>query len=130
MEKKLQQKQLEMAELYQKKVKRRKNAARVPKIDFFESELACFIRISLPGVKDEDVSISFTDNNTLEIKGWVRPPEVKRGYNKVIAQEIFHGHFKRVFKLVTEVDTKSVRFENDNGILAVYIQKKSISAKG
>jgi HSP20 family molecular chaperone IbpA len=58
----------------------------------------------------------------LEIKGSVNPV-VPDQYHQPVVREIFVGPFKKSLRLPAKVNTSSVRFEYQGGILAVIADK-------
>lgn len=95
---------------------------RNPRVDLFETEREFIVRLSLPGVKRENLEINFTHQGYLEIKGIVTT-EAPMGVNKVIAQEIFQGPFYRLVRLPQSAQHQGLNFSYDNGILVIYIKK-------
>jgi HSP20 family protein len=95
---------------------------RSPKIDVFETYETYYIRLSLPGVKKENLSIHFNDRGDLEIKGKVvtDTPEKLRS---VISQEIYQGPFFRTVHIPRSTDKQKLKFNYNNGILEIYIDK-------
>ncbi|WP_456275197.1 Hsp20/alpha crystallin family protein [Bacillus sp. AK128] len=100
----------------------RKNEIRSPKVDLFETNQQYFLRLSLPGVKKENLKILLNEQGFLDISGKVVThfPEVTRN---IIVQEIFQGPFQRKVKIPGGVDKQSIKFHYDNGILEVYMAK-------
>lgn len=95
---------------------------RAPKVDLFETDHSYYLRLSLPGVKKENLDISITEQSILEIKGKVitnLPENIKN----IVFQEIYQGPFHRKIKIPKKIDKQSVRFSYNSGILEVYINK-------
>jgi HSP20 family protein len=95
---------------------------RTPKIDLYESENTYFIRISLPGVRKEELQIRFTSERYLEIKGRVKPV-VPVEFSENVMREIYQGPFRRIVNLPKAVDSSNLRFDYQGGILDIYIHK-------
>jgi HSP20 family protein len=105
-----------------KKTEKSKNEIRAPKVDLFETNQQYFLRLSLPGVKKENLKIFLNEQGLLEISGRVvtHLPEATKN---IIVQEIFQGPFQRKIKIPGTVDKQSIKFHYDNGILEVYMAK-------
>jgi HSP20 family protein len=95
---------------------------RAPKIDLHESEYTYFIRISLPGVRKDDLQIRFATESSIEIKGRVRPV-VPVEFSENVMKEIYQGPFRRIVNLPKAVDSSNLRFDYQGGILEIYIHK-------
>ncbi|MBM7663472.1 HSP20 family protein [Bacillus mesophilus] len=108
--------------LKNKKTENRKNEIRSPKVDLFETNQQYFLRLSLPGVRKENLKIFLNEQGILEISGRVvtHLPETTKN---IIVQEIFQGPFQRKVKIPDLVDKQSIKFHYDNGILEVYMAK-------
>ncbi|MFC4321538.1 Hsp20/alpha crystallin family protein [Litchfieldia salsa] len=97
-------------------------AVRTPRIDFVETENQYYIRLSIPGVKKENLEININQEGNLEIKGKVitiLPENTKN----IIFQEIYQGPFHRLIKIPNSIDKQSVQFSYNSGILEVSINK-------
>jgi HSP20 family protein len=95
---------------------------RTPKIDLYESENTYFIRISLPGVRKEELQLRFTSESSIEIKGRVKPV-IPVEFSENIMREIYQGPFRRVVNLPKAVDSNNLRFDYQGGILEIYSPK-------
>lgn len=95
---------------------------RTPKIDLYESENTYFIRISLPGVRKEELQLRFTSESSIEIKGRVKPV-IPIEFSENIMREIYQGPFRRVVNLPKAVNSSNLRFDYQGGILDIYIHK-------
>lgn len=96
---------------------------RTPRVDLFESGEGYYLRISLPGVKKEDVRLHFSHDHILEIKGIVRPLIPEDTYNRTVTREIFQGPFQRKVKFEHPVDKKTIHFDYRAGVLEIYLNK-------
>lgn len=95
---------------------------RTPKIDFYEQKNQYFIRISIPGVKKENLQIFFYNEEHLDIKGTVdsyAPNDVSR----IITEEIYQGPFYRRIKVPKNINKQKLEFDYNRGILEVYLPK-------
>ena len=92
-----------------------------PAIEVFEKEDKYVIKAELPGLKEEDVDVSVSDD-TLCLKG-----EKKTEYE--IKEEEYHwsertyGSFLRTIRLPSNVDTKKIEADYENGMLEITLPK-------
>ena len=92
-----------------------------PPIDVIEKGDNFVVKVELPGMKQEDVDVSVSDD-TLTIKGERRPESgIKdEDYDR---SEIAYGSFYRSITLPSSVDTKSIEAVYEDGILRVTLQR-------
>ncbi|MBB6454010.1 HSP20 family protein [Salirhabdus euzebyi] len=95
---------------------------RTPRLDSFEMDDHYFLRISLPGVKKDNLEVYFGQEGYLEIKGKV-VTIIPENFKKIISQEIYQGPFHRKIQLPNTVKKNDVNFSYENGILEIYISK-------
>jgi HSP20 family protein len=95
---------------------------RTPKIDLYEEDRQYFLRISIPGVKKENLHIYFVNQDLLEIKGTVLSYAPEQTINK-IAEEIYQGHFLRRIRVPKDIDKQNLKFNYNRGILEVFLPK-------
>ena len=97
------------------------NASWIPTVDISESENTYEIHAELPGVTENDVNISVTDN-LLTIKGEknVQENTHNKNYHRV---ERRYGSFKRSFTLPRLVNTSEIKAGFKDGILSLTIPK-------
>jgi HSP20 family protein len=94
-----------------------------PRIDAFDRETELIIRVELPGIKPEDVDVSFEDR-TLTISG-------KREFDETVEQggyhrrEIFTGEFKRTLVLPEGLNAEEISAKVDSGMLLVTIPRRA-----
>jgi HSP20 family protein len=92
-----------------------------PAIEVFEKEDKYVVKAELPGLKEEDVDVSVNDD-TLCLKG-----EKKTEHE--VEEEEYHwsertfGSFLRTIKLPSNVDTKKIEAEYENGMLEITLPK-------
>jgi len=92
-----------------------------PAVDVFEKDDAVVVKAELPGVKNEDVDVSVTED-TLTIKG-DRNPESGVKDEDYDRREISYGSFYRSVALPSSVDTKNVEALYEDGILRVTLKR-------
>ena len=93
----------------------------MPTVDISEMENGFEIRAELPGVSEDDVNVTVTDN-VLTIKGEKRQEAETDGknYHRV---ERRYGSFQRKFTLPSEVETDDIKAEFSDGVLTLSIPK-------
>jgi HSP20 family protein len=88
-----------------------------PAVDVFQKGDNIIVKVEMPGVKQDDVDIS-ASNDTLTIKGTKKAePGVKD--NEYSRSEIIHGNFVRTVNLPAAVDTDNVDAVYEDGIVRI-----------
>ncbi len=97
----------------------------VPTVDISETKNEFEIRAELPGVSENDVNISVTDNR-LTIKGEKRQEKVidEKNYHRV---ERRYGSFQRSFTLPRHVETDAIKAKFTDGVLTLGIPKAEVA---
>jgi len=91
-----------------------------PLCDIYETDKNIVIKMEIPEVKKENVSVMF-DNNVLTVSGERKPEEgTGQSYHR---QERIYGQFLRSFTLPPFVDTKNISAESKEGMLLVTLPK-------
>ena len=93
----------------------------IPTVDITETENSYEIHAELPGVLENDVNVSVTDN-LLTIKGEKRQEE-KSDERNVHRVERRYGTFQRSFTLPRRVNTTEIKAGFKDGILTLNIPK-------
>lgn len=96
-----------------------------PRCDILETDNDFNLHMDLPGVKKEDITINFQDNQ-LTISGerkMVEPGE-KKDY---LRKERIQGNFHRVFTLPQSINSNKITANLNEGILVVTIPKSEES---
>ncbi|MCE7933950.1 MAG: Hsp20/alpha crystallin family protein [Chlorobi bacterium CHB2] len=104
-----------------------------PVIDVRENATSYMIDVELPGLKKEEVNLSFHDN-TLTIAGerkyahQEQAPETEGekkqwSYHRT---ERFYGKFQRTFTFPSEVDPEKITAAFEDGILKIQIPKAEV----
>lgn len=93
----------------------------MPTVDVSETENGFEIRAELPGVSENDVNVSVTDNR-LTIKGEKRQDAETddKNYHRV---ERRYGSFQRSFTLPRHVETAAIKAQFTDGVLTLEIPK-------
>ena len=97
------------------------DASWIPTVDISETETGFDIRAELPGVSEDDISVSVTDN-VLTVKGEKQHEEKTdgRNYHRV---ERRYGRFQRSFTLPRHIKTGAIKAEFKDGVLSLEIPK-------
>ena len=91
-----------------------------PLCDIYETDQNIVIKMELPEVKKENISVTF-DNSVLTINGEREAEEGKgQSYHRV---ERSYGQFLRSFTLPPFVDTKNITADSKEGMLLVTLPK-------
>jgi HSP20 family protein len=94
----------------------------MPHLDVSESRDAFIVRIDLPGVAREDVSVSVAAGN-LEIKGEL-PAPFSDDNGRLLRAERPNGPFHRIVPLPRQADTDSVSASMSEGVLTISVQRR------
>ena len=97
----------------------------MPTVDISETENGYEIRAELPGVSEDDVNVSVTDN-VLTVKGEKRQEEETEGkdYHRV---ERRYGSFQRSFTLPRHIETDTIKAGFKDGVLTLGIPKAEVA---
>jgi HSP20 family protein len=91
-------------------------------LDVKENENEFVVEASLPGVKPEDVDVTFS-NNTLTIKGEVRSEEEKEEARYHL-RERRYGMFSRSISLPRGIDGENIEASYNAGVLTLHLPKR------
>lgn len=93
----------------------------VPAVEVSESDGDVTVKMAVPGVEKDQISIS-VDDHTSNVRGESRKEseEKKKNYYR---QEIRYGAFARAVRLPTEVDAAKTAAELKNGMLKITLPK-------
>ena len=112
--------QLDLAErMY---VQESNSSSYIPNTDIIECEDEWYIISEIPGVKKEDISISF-ENSMLNLQAKKEMKVNSENGNKKII-EIKTGSYERKFKLGSDIDGNKIEATYEHGILELKIPKK------
>ena len=93
----------------------------VPALDIVEQENEIVVNAELPGLKKEDIKITF-ENNILTLSSEKKPAEVSEKAT-VLLKEIRNSDFNRSVKFEYEIDATKISAEMSNGILTITLPK-------
>ncbi|MCJ7765669.1 MAG: Hsp20/alpha crystallin family protein, partial [Thiovulaceae bacterium] len=95
--------------------------------DIASSEKEYSIKVELPGIDANDVTIEIS-GNTLKIKGEKRQEKEKKGKNFYRVERSF-GSFQRILDLPEDADADKVTSDYRDGVLNIAIPKKEVPKK-
>jgi HSP20 family protein len=93
----------------------------VPALDIVEQENEIVVNAELPGVKKEDVKITF-ENNILTLSSEQKPSEVSEK-DTVLLKEIRNSGFDRSVKFGYQIDATKISAEMSDGVLTITLPK-------
>lgn len=96
----------------------------VPVVDIAENDHGYLLKIEIPGVREEDVSVKL-DNRMLTVSG-ERKPEVADGV-RYLRMERASGTFARAFQLAENVNPEDMEARFRNGVLEIHVGKSEVS---
>ena len=93
-----------------------------PPLNLWEDEGHLYVEAELPGLDLSDLEIYVTGDNTLNIKGERKQPEMSQGtWHR---QERGHGAFSRLIELPSPVNSDTVTAEFQHGVLTITLPKR------
>jgi HSP20 family protein len=102
----------------------------VPKVDVKETDKSIVVKAELPGLTQENVKLTLTDDSLI-LRGEKREEhEEKDEKNVRYYAERRYGSFQRVIPLNVEVDDDKVDAAFKNGVLTITLPKTVQSQKG
>lgn len=94
-----------------------------PSIDVFEKGDNLEVKVEIPGIKQQDIALSVSDD-TLIIKGERRPDaDIKE--EDYYRSEIDYGSFYRSIALPSNIDTDNIEAAYEEGMLRVTLHRVS-----
>ncbi len=93
----------------------------IPAMDVTEYENQYAAIVELPGVKKEDVKITF-EKGVLTVEGVRKPYEIPQDA-RVLLNEMRVRDFSRSIRVPVEIDAASIGAELENGVLKVVLPK-------
>ncbi len=92
----------------------------VPYTDIYETDAALWVSMEMPGVEKDKVNIKL-QKNILSIEGLIDFTKYEK--LKPLYTEYNIGHYRRDFRLSSEIDSQSISAKLDNGVLTVELPK-------
>ena len=103
------------------------SAVWAPRTDLAETDDAYTLRVDVPGMTKEDISINL-QNNTLTISGERLNERMEESEEYVRVERAF-GNFHRTFTLPDAVDQENIEATYENGVLTINIPKTAKSTR-
>jgi HSP20 family protein len=94
-----------------------------PSFDILERDDAFVLKADLPGVKDEDLDVTVTENQ-LTVSG-SRHAEERQEDEHYTMYERAYGDFSRTFTLPSQVATDAIEAKLDRGELTIVVPKQA-----
>ena len=100
-----------------------------PRLDLYENDDSYFMKIDVPGVRQEDLELSVT-NNVLTLKGKrlldddEKSRKTKKQYQR---DERFQGTFQRTVPMQVPVDSNKIEAHLSDGVLFITLPKREES---
>ena len=94
-----------------------------PLVDIAETEKEYLIKLELPEVRKEDVTVT-VESGTLTISGERKGEKEEEG-RKFHRVERFYGRFERSFSIPDDADSEKVNAEFKDGVLRVHLAKSA-----
>jgi HSP20 family protein len=92
-----------------------------PRVDLSETEAAFEISAEMPGLKEDEIEVSVTDD-VLSLKGEHKAESEKKGEHYHV-RERSYGSFRRSFRLPANADAEKVSAKFENGVLHLTVPK-------
>lgn len=93
-----------------------------PKIEVIENKKAVSVVAELPGIKEDDIDLTISQDGYLTISGEKRHAKESESDDNYFS-EISYGMFKRTVPLPWDLDFQAADANYDDGILSVSIPK-------
>lgn len=103
------------------------SAVWAPRTDLSETDKAFRIRLDVPGMTKEDITINL-QNNTLTVSGERSSEREEEGEEYVRVERTF-GTFHRTFTLPDAVDPENVEAAYEDGVLTINVPKTEESTR-
>jgi len=103
------------------------SAVWAPRTDLSETDDAFRIRLDVPGVTKDDITINL-QNNTLTVSG-ERTSERTEESEEYVRVERAFGNFHRTFTLPNAVDQQNVEAAYEDGVLTIDVPKTGESTR-
>ena len=94
----------------------------IPPLDATESENAYVVTIDLPGIKRENIKISF-DRGVLTVAGTRDEESERNNGDRFYVRERAMGTFTRSVRFARDVDGDKIDARVDNGVLTITVHK-------
>jgi HSP20 family protein len=95
-----------------------------PSLDVASSEKEYSVKVELPGIDANDVTIEISAN-TLKVKGEKKQEKEEKGKNFYRVERSF-GSFQRILDLPEDADADKITSSYKDGVLSITIPKKAL----
>lgn len=92
----------------------------VPYTDIYETDTALWVTMEMPGVEKDKVEVKL-QKNILSIEGQIDFTKYEK--LKPIYTEYNIGHYRRDFRLSSEIDSQRINAKLEDGVLKVELPK-------
>ncbi|MCF7804070.1 MAG: Hsp20/alpha crystallin family protein [Candidatus Marinimicrobia bacterium] len=92
-----------------------------PAVDITEREKDYVVTAELPGIDEDDISISIKDN-VLTLKGEKKFEKEDSDENRHYRERVY-GSFQRMIRLDSDIDSDNVKADYENGVLTITMPK-------
>jgi HSP20 family protein len=92
-----------------------------PRVDLVESDAAYLVRVELPGVSPDDVTLTL-ENRVLTLKGAKHLAKLDEGVTRHVHERLA-GEFERRFRFPVPVEASAVEATFAHGLLTVSVAK-------
>ncbi len=93
-----------------------------PRVDISEDSNKFYFELELPGVKKNDLKISYKEN-VLTISGEKKNLFKDEKEKELLRNERYFGNFKRVFTLPEGINPESIEAKFEDGVLSISVAK-------
>ena len=94
----------------------------VPAVDVSENDDHFTVRAELPGVKKEDVNVSY-ENGMLTLSAEAKSESEEKEGERIIRQERRYGKYMRSLRLGADVDESKIKASYKDGIVEISLPK-------
>jgi len=99
----------------------------MPQLDITENDAEIAISVEMPGVEEDDIEVTLTDD-LLNIRGEKKSEHEEKGDGQVKTERSY-GMFQRTLRVPKGIDPDRIRAELSKGVLAVTLEKPAESAQ-
>jgi HSP20 family protein len=93
-----------------------------PRTNYYSDEENVYLDVEIPGVKKEDIKISFK-NNVLTVSGEKKDSSKKNKDSQVYKLERNFGPFTRSYQIPEGLNTDDIKASFEDGILKIIVSK-------
>lgn len=101
--------------------------ARCPALDVAESDLAYTVKLDMPGVARDDVTVT-VEGRQVSVQAHGEKAEEKKEGDRVVYRERSATRYSRSFTLPSEVDPSTTQARLEQGVLTLTLPKRGTRA--